>query len=61
MFRVDILFKSICEELIFYFKGICEGFTYEEIAEKYPEEFAKRDQDKYHYRYPTGEVSKLGL
>ncbi|XP_053377618.1 6-phosphofructo-2-kinase/fructose-2,6-bisphosphatase 4-like isoform X4 [Mercenaria mercenaria] len=35
--------------------GICEGFTYEEIAEKYPEEFAKRDQDKYHYRYPTGE------
>ncbi|XP_052779611.1 6-phosphofructo-2-kinase/fructose-2,6-bisphosphatase-like isoform X3 [Mya arenaria] len=35
--------------------GICEGMTYEEIAEKYPEEFAKRDQDKYHYRYPTGE------
>jgi len=30
--------------------------TYEEIAEKFPEEFAKRDQDKYHYRYPTGEV-----
>ena len=31
--------------------------TYEEIAEKYPEEFAQRDQDKYHYRYPTGEVT----
>ncbi|KAL3853720.1 hypothetical protein ACJMK2_017238 [Sinanodonta woodiana] len=35
--------------------GICEGMTYEEIADKYPEEFAKRDQDKFHYRYPTGE------
>ena len=32
--------------------------TYEEIAEKYPEEFAQRDQDKYHYRYPTGEVQE---
>ena len=30
--------------------------TYEEIQEKYPEEFARRDQDKYHYRYPRGEV-----
>ena len=34
-----------------YFKGICEGMTYEEIALKYPDEFALRDQDKYHYRY----------
>ena len=39
-----------------WLQGICEGMTYEEIAEKFPEEFAKRDQDKYHYRYPTGEV-----
>lgn len=29
--------------------------TYREIAEKYPEEFALRDQNKYHYRYPNGE------
>jgi broad specificity phosphatase PhoE len=35
--------------------GICEGMTYEEIAQKYPDEFAMRDQDKYHYRYPSGE------
>ncbi|RWS22798.1 6-phosphofructo-2-kinase/fructose-2:6-bisphosphatase-like protein, partial [Leptotrombidium deliense] len=35
--------------------GICEEMTYEEIAEKYPEEFALRDQDKFHYRYPKGE------
>lgn len=35
--------------------GICEGMTYEEIAMKYPDEFAMRDQDKYHYRYPGGE------
>jgi len=36
--------------------GICEEMTYEEISEKYPEEFALRDQDKFHYRYPKGEV-----
>ncbi len=36
--------------------GICEGMTYKEIAENYPEEFSLRDQNKYHYRYPNGEV-----
>ncbi|XP_017294765.1 6-phosphofructo-2-kinase/fructose-2,6-bisphosphatase isoform X3 [Kryptolebias marmoratus] len=36
-------------------KGVCEEMTYEEIQEHYPEEFALRDQDKYRYRYPTGE------
>lgn len=36
-------------------KGICEGLTYEEIQEKYPHEFAWRDQDKLKYRYPHGE------
>jgi broad specificity phosphatase PhoE len=35
--------------------GICEGLTYREIAERYPEEFAARDQSKYYYRYPGGE------
>lgn len=30
--------------------------TYEEIQEHFPEEFALRDQDKYRYRYPKGEV-----
>ena len=30
--------------------------TYEEIQAKYPEDFALRDQDKFHYRYPSGEV-----
>lgn len=29
---------------------------YEEIQQKYPLEFALRDQDKYRYRYPKGEV-----
>lgn len=29
--------------------------TYEEIQAKFPREFALRDQDKYHYRYPKGE------
>lgn len=35
--------------------GICEGLSYEEMAEKYPQEFAWRDQDKLRYRYPWGE------
>lgn len=39
--------------------GICEEMSYEEISDKYPEEFALRDQDKFHYRYPKGEVSGL--
>jgi 6-phosphofructo-2-kinase/fructose-2,6-biphosphatase 1 len=41
--------------------GICEGMTYKEIAELHPEEFALRDQNKYHYRYPNGEVMKKFL
>ncbi|XP_064295736.1 6-phosphofructo-2-kinase/fructose-2,6-bisphosphatase 1 isoform X4 [Phalacrocorax carbo] len=35
--------------------GVCEEMTYEEIQERYPHEFALRDQDKYRYRYPKGE------
>ncbi|XP_056280410.1 6-phosphofructo-2-kinase/fructose-2,6-bisphosphatase 3-like isoform X2 [Pseudoliparis swirei] len=35
--------------------GICEEMTYNEMKEKYPEEFALRDEDKYYYRYPAGE------
>ncbi|XP_032432019.1 6-phosphofructo-2-kinase/fructose-2,6-bisphosphatase 2-like isoform X1 [Xiphophorus hellerii] len=35
--------------------GVCEEMTYAMIEEKYPEEFAMRDEDKYHYRYPGGE------
>lgn len=37
-------------------QGVCEEMTYEEIQENFPEEFALRDQDKYRYRYPKGEV-----
>ncbi|XP_078803899.1 6-phosphofructo-2-kinase/fructose-2,6-bisphosphatase 2 isoform X2 [Oryzias latipes] len=35
--------------------GVCEEMTYEMIHQTFPEEFALRDQDKYHYRYPGGE------
>ena len=31
--------------------------TYAEIQENFPEEFQLRDQDKFFYRYPMGEVS----
>lgn len=35
--------------------GVCDGMTYEEIEQKYPEDFAARDKDKYEYRYRGGE------
>ncbi|XP_056604562.1 6-phosphofructo-2-kinase/fructose-2,6-bisphosphatase 3 isoform X2 [Triplophysa dalaica] len=35
--------------------GVCEEMTYEEVRERFPEEFTLRDQDKYYYRYPSGE------
>ncbi|GAB5587587.1 Fructose-2 [Umbelopsis nana] len=35
--------------------GVCDGMTYEEIEEKYPEDFAYRDEDKFNYRYRGGE------
>lgn len=35
--------------------GVCEGMSYEEIAARFPVEFAARDHDKFHYRYPDGE------
>ncbi|KAJ3315742.1 Fructose-2,6-bisphosphatase [Blyttiomyces sp. JEL0837] len=35
--------------------GVCDGLTYEEIEERYPEDFAERDEDKYNYRYKGGE------
>lgn len=40
----------------FLTKGVCEEMMYEEIQEHFPLEFALRDQDKYRYRYPKGEV-----
>ncbi|KAF9167010.1 Fructose-2,6-bisphosphatase [Actinomortierella ambigua] len=35
--------------------GVCDGMTYEEIEEQYPEDFANRDDDKFNYRYRGGE------
>ena len=48
-------------DIIVVLKGVCDGMMYEEIQEQYPEDFARRDQDKYHYRYPRGEVSRHDL
>lgn len=41
-------------------QGVCEEMTYDEVKERFPEEFALRDENKYYYRYPAGEVSRLG-
>lgn len=35
--------------------GVCDGLTYAEIEERYPEDFRARDDDKYNYRYRGGE------
>lgn len=35
--------------------GICEGLTYEEVKQKYPEIHIERKKDKFNYRYPEGE------
>ncbi|KAJ3068251.1 Fructose-2,6-bisphosphatase [Podochytrium sp. JEL0797] len=35
--------------------GACDGMTYEGIEEKWPEDAAARDNDKYNYRYKSGE------
>jgi len=35
--------------------GVCEGLTYDEMCQKYPEQFAARDLNKLTYRYQGGE------
>lgn len=35
--------------------GVCDGLTYQEINDIYPEDFQARDEDKYNYRYRGGE------
>lgn len=72
MFFLWTVFKSCCESIhsafylcfwyfdkcsVFHIQGVCEEMTYEMIENTFPEEFALRDQDKYHYRYPGGEVT----
>lgn len=47
--------SSFVKRMIFPLQGICDEMTYEEIAAKYPTDFAARDQNKFSYRYPRGE------
>jgi len=35
--------------------GVCDAMTYNEIKEKYPDDYDARDKDKYNYRYRGGE------
>jgi len=35
--------------------GVCDGMTYDEIEQAYPDDFANRDDDKFNYRYRGGE------
>lgn len=55
--KINCLSLTFCLFLHFSVQGVCEEMAYEEIQENFPQEFALRDQDKYRYRYPKGEVS----
>ncbi|KAJ2725799.1 Fructose-2,6-bisphosphatase [Coemansia sp. Benny D115] len=35
--------------------GLCDGLTYEDVEERYPEEYAMRDENKFEFRYRGGE------
>jgi 6-phosphofructo-2-kinase / fructose-2,6-biphosphatase 2 len=35
--------------------GVCDGLTYDEVKQKYPDDFEARAEDKLRYRYPQGE------
>lgn len=35
--------------------GVCDGLTYPEIAEQFPDDWKARGEDKLGYRYPRGE------
>lgn len=35
--------------------GVCDGMTYEQIKNRFPEEYRSRSTDKLRYRYPRGE------
>ena len=35
--------------------GVCDGMTYDEIRERFPEVHSARSFDKFRYRYPLGE------
>jgi len=37
------------------YAGTCDGMTYKEIEQVFPDEFARRQEDKLAYRYPRGE------
>lgn len=58
--------KTVKPELDEIDAGQHDNLTYEEIAQRFPVEFALRDKDKLNYRYPKGEsyvdvVKRLSL
>ena len=35
--------------------GQCDGLTYQQVEEQFPEDFRARDENKFEYRYRGGE------
>jgi broad specificity phosphatase PhoE len=41
------------------YAGTCDGMTYKEIEQCFPDEFARRQEDKLAYRYPRGTLRNV--
>ena len=50
--KYDVKMRPDLEEIN---AGVCEGITYAEMSQLYPEEYEKRKRDKLGYRYKNGE------
>ena len=50
--ELDVKMRPDLEEIN---AGICEGITYKEMSNRFPDEYAKRKKDKLGYRYQDGE------
>ncbi len=55
---IVLIITSIRFVRLYLFQGLCEGMTYAEIRNRFPDDFARRDADKFRYAYPMGEVSE---
>lgn len=46
---IDIIKDAFESYKFIIFQGVCEEMTYAEIKEKFPDDFAARDQNKFRY------------
>ncbi|KXS15461.1 phosphoglycerate mutase-like protein [Gonapodya prolifera JEL478] len=54
-FGARVVARKAWKELDEIDAGICDMMTYEEVEQKFPEDAHLRDQDKFNFRYRSGE------